>query len=169
MTKPAPSAAPDLFAPPSQNWRRPDHRYLWLKLLSGLIFWLIFGTALAVPAWLWFRPAFWPIVAAVGVLLLWRLIRTPRWFRRLGYAETDTDVYLTQGLMWRSLTCVPYGRMQLVNVNAGPLERAFKLASVEMVTSSTDGTITIPGLNVQAARELRDRLIERGEHQQAGI
>jgi len=64
---------------------------------------------------------------------------------------------------------VPYGRMQLVEVEAGPLDRAFRLASVKMVTSSTSGTINIPGLAAADAAALRDRLISRGEQQQAGI
>jgi membrane protein YdbS with pleckstrin-like domain len=38
-----------------------------------------------------------------------------------------------------------------------------------MVTSSTSGTITIPGLAAAEAAALRDRLISRGEQQQAGI
>ena len=49
------------------------------------------------------------------------------------------------------------------------LDRMFGLASVEMVTSSTSGTVTIPGLDKDAAAALRDRLISRGEQQQAGI
>ena len=59
--------------------------------------------------------------------------------------------------------------MQLVEVQSGPVDRMFGLASVEMVTSSTSGTITIPGLAAGEAAALRDRLISRGEQQQAGI
>ena len=59
--------------------------------------------------------------------------------------------------------------MQLVEVQSGPVDRMFGLASVERVTSSTSGTITIPGLAAAEAAALRDRLISRGEQQQAGI
>ena len=59
--------------------------------------------------------------------------------------------------------------MQLVEVQSGPVDRMFGLASVERVTSSTSGTITIPGLAAAEAAALRDRLISRGERQQAGI
>ena len=65
--------------------------------------------------------------------------------------------------------CVPYGRMQLVQLHSGPIDRAFKLATVEMITSSTQGSVSIPGLSPSDAAALRDRLIERGETQQAGI
>lgn len=48
--------------------------------------------------------------------------------RLLGYAELDEDLYITRGLWFRRLTAVPYGRMQVVEVESGPIERAFGLA-----------------------------------------
>lgn len=161
----------DLFRPPTAQWRGLSPRYLTLKLVLIGIVWPLLIAAVVVPLFLFMRdqPFGW-ISLAVGVLIwIWRFVRAPRAFRRWGYAETDSDVYLTSGLMWRSLSCVPYGRMQLVDVNSGPLERAFGLASVRMVTSSTSGTINIPGLSQADATELRDRLITRGELLQAGI
>lgn len=38
-----------------------------------------------------------------------------------------------------------------------------------MITSSTSGSVTIEGLDAHDAAALRDRLLERGEAQQAGI
>ena len=160
----------DLFAPPGVEWQRLHPNYLRMKFVLIPFTWtILFGigvTALAFlgPSW---SPWAW---AGVGVVwIAWRMIRAPRVFRRWGYAERDEDVYLTYGLWTRQLQCVPYGRMQLVEVNSGPVDRMFGLASVEMVTSSTSGTITIPGLAADEAAELRDRLISRGERQQAGI
>ena len=59
--------------------------------------------------------------------------------------------------------------MQLVQLHSGPIDRLFKLATVEMITSSTQGSVSIPGLAPDDAAALRNRLIERGETQQAGI
>ena len=59
--------------------------------------------------------------------------------------------------------------MQAVEVTAGPLERAFNLATVRLVTASAQSDARIPGLDPQAAAELRDRLTERGETQAAGL
>lgn len=159
----------DLFRPPAEQWRGLSPAYLKLKLLMIGINWAIIGTLLVV-ALVILNFSWWWIPMTVFLLWWgWRFLRAPRVFRRWGYAETDDDVYLTRGLLWRELTCVPYGRMQLVNVSSGPIERAFKLATVELVTSSTSGTITIPGLAREDAVALRDRLIERGELLQAGI
>ncbi len=159
----------ELFRPPTTQWRPLSPSYLTLKLLMIGINWAIIGVIIVVPLVVMDFTWWWVVLAAFLVFWAWRFLRAPRVYRRWGYAETDDDVYLTRGLLWRELTCVPYGRMQLVNVSSGPIERAFGLASVELVTSSTSGTITIPGLARPDAIALRDRLIERGELLQAGI
>lgn len=159
----------ELFRPPSAQWHGLSPSYLKLKLLMIGINWAILGALIVVPLVLLDFPWWWVVLIAFLIFWAWRFVRAPRVFHRWGYAETDDDVYLTHGLLWRELTCVPYGRMQLVNVSSGPIERQFDLASVELVTSSTSGTITIPGLGRPEALALRDRLIERGELLQAGI
>ena len=160
----------DLFDPPGTPWQRLSPKYLTQKLILIPLGWLFFFAFPAVPVFLWAPEwARWAFVALVVVVLAWRLIRAPRVFRRWGYAERDEYVYLTHGLWMRNLQCVPYGRMQLVQVQSGPLDRLFGLATVQMITSSTTGTVAIPGLPADDAAALRDRLIARGEQQQAGI
>ena len=159
-----------LFAPPDTHWQRLSPNYLRMKLILIPVVWTLMFAAPAVAAFL-FGPSWlgWTVVAVWAATLAWRLIRAPRAFRRWGYAERETDVYLTSGLFYRRLVCVPYGRMQLVQLHSGPIDRLFKLATVEMITSSTQGSVSIPGLAPDDAAALRNRLIERGETQQAGI
>jgi hypothetical protein len=59
--------------------------------------------------------------------------------------------------------------MQLVEVESGPLERAFGLASVTLHTASASTDATIPGLTPDEAARLRDRLTELGEAQASGL
>ncbi len=161
-----------LFVPPVERWERISPKYLTVKLVSTALGWLTLGAVICVPLLLIevTREAGWPWWIAIGftvVMLAWRLWRQPRWVRRWGYAERDEDVYVTSGLMFRDLTCVPYGRMQLVKVTAGPIERLVGLASVTMVTAST--SVAIPGLDAEAAETVRDRFIARGERLRAGV
>lgn len=160
----------EVFAPPGAAWQRLSPAYLRMKLVLIPINWLLFFTVPAVPLFL-FTPrwSLWILLAVAVVWIGWRMTRAPRVFRRWGFAERDEDVYVTSGLWTRTLQCVPYGRMQLVEVSSGPIEQRFGLANVQMITSSTEGTVTIPGLAAADAAALRDRLIARGEQQQAGI
>lgn len=116
----------ELFAPPGAAWQRPARRYLTLKLILIPTVWTALFACATVPACL-FGPRWlgWTLVCCWPAWVAWRMIREPFAFRRRGYAERDTDVYVTGGLMIRKLVCVPYGRMQLVEVESGPLERAF--------------------------------------------
>lgn len=160
----------DLYAPPGTDWQRLSPNFLRMKLLLIPTVWALLFAAPVFAAFRW-GPDWlgWAALAAALAWIGWRCLRAPRVFRRWGYAERGEDVYLTHGLFHRELTCVPYGRMQLVRVNSGPLQRAFGLSTVEMVTASSEGSISIPGLSADDAAALRDRLIERGETQQAGI
>jgi membrane protein YdbS with pleckstrin-like domain len=59
--------------------------------------------------------------------------------------------------------------MQLVEVTSGPVERRFRLASVQLHTAAAATDATIPGLDPAEAERLRDRLTELGEARSAGL
>jgi membrane protein YdbS with pleckstrin-like domain len=64
---------------------------------------------------------------------------------------------------------VPYGRMQYVDVEAGPLDQANGIAKLHLHTASPGTTAVIPGLAAEEAARLRDRLTARGESRAAGL
>ena len=96
-----------------------------------------------------------------------RIVR--RRFSAWGYAEREDDLLVRRGVMFSRLSVVPYGRMQFIDVTAGPLERAFGLATVRMHTAAAAADARIPGLEREEAARLRDRLAELGEAQAAGL
>ncbi|WP_028709188.1 PH domain-containing protein [Propionicicella superfundia] len=159
-----------LFAPPAAHWTRPAPAYLTVKRITSLTGWGVAVMAVVIPLAVLVRGP-WPWVAGVAGLgiIAWRQLRLGRWFRRWGYAEREDALYITSGLWWRSLTIVPYGRMQVVHVQAGPLDRAFGLAAVELVTASAESNARIPGLARAEAERLRDSLSERGESRSTGL
>jgi membrane protein YdbS with pleckstrin-like domain len=67
------------------------------------------------------------------------------------------------------MSVVPYGRMQFVEVTAGPIERVFKLSTVKLHTAAAASDARIPGLEREEATRLRDRLAELGESDAAGM
>jgi uncharacterized protein len=71
--------------------------------------------------------------------------------------------------MFSRLSVIPYGRMQYIDVTAGPLERSLGLATVKMHTAAAASDARIPGLERAEAERLRDRLAQLGEAQAAGL
>lgn len=90
-------------------------------------------------------------------------------FRSWGYAERADDLLVRRGVLVRRLTVVPYGRMQFIDVTAGPVDRAFGLATVQLHTAAAATDARIPGLPATEAGRLRDRLAALGEAQAAGL
>ena len=86
-----------------------------------------------------------------------------------GYAEREDDLVVARGVLVRRITVVPYGRMQFLDVTAGPFERAFGLATVQLHTAAAATDARIPGLAAQEAARLRDRLAALGEARSSGL
>jgi hypothetical protein len=96
-----------------------------------------------------------------------------RWAQRRvrawAYRERDDDLMVQRGVMVSRLSVVPYGRMQFIDVVAGPIERAYGLATVRMHTAAAASDARIPGLSRDEAERLRDHLAELGEARAAGL
>jgi membrane protein YdbS with pleckstrin-like domain len=111
------------------------------------------------------------VVSAVGVVVLgfgasWFVRRR---FRAWSYQERHEDLMVSRGVMVQRMSVVPYGRMQFIEVTAGPIERVFKLSTVKLHTAAAASDARIPGLEQVEATRLRDRLAELGESNAAGM
>lgn len=102
----------------------------------------------------------------VGGLLDWMLGRR---VRAWAFAERADDLIVRRGIMFRRMSVVPYGRMQFVDVTAGPFERIFGLATVRLHTAAAASDARIPGLAAEDAARLRDQLTALGESRLAGL
>ncbi|GGZ14268.1 hypothetical protein GCM10010365_37740 [Streptomyces poonensis] len=112
----------------------------------------------------------WAVSALLPLgLLLWAWPMLGRNWRSWRYAERADDLLISRGVLWRQETVVPYGRMQLVEVTSGPVERHFGLAGVQLHTAAAATDARIPGLDPAEAERLRDRLTELGEARSAGL
>ncbi|MFT4108560.1 PH domain-containing protein [Propionicimonas sp.] len=155
----------DLFTP-TADWQRLPSRYARVRRLGALVSNLTVTIVVGVGVGLLVD---WRWAVAIAVAGLgwtgWRIVRAGRWVRAFGYAERDEDLLITHGLWNRQLTAIPYGRMLSVNVESGPVDRAWGLARVELVTASVQSAGRIPGLPQAEAAALRDRLIAAGEAQ----
>jgi uncharacterized protein len=149
------------------QWHRPSARLLALRRLQVAI-----ATVAAVVAAVAATGASALGLTLGGVALVAGGATTyfqRRRFLAWGYAERDDDLLVRRGVMFSRLSVVPYGRMQFIDVTAGPFERSFGLATVRMHTAAAASDARIPGLPHEEASRLRDRLAELGEAQAAGI
>jgi uncharacterized protein len=74
---------------------------------------------------------------------------------------------VSSGILFQKLVTVPFARLQLVEVTAGPLERLLGIAGVQLHTASASTNAKISGLTPERALILRDSLNKSGE--QAGL
>ncbi|MCB0874386.1 MAG: PH domain-containing protein [Thermoleophilia bacterium] len=95
------------------------------------------------------------VVVLSGMLVPQRRHRVYRW------SLYPDGVVVRSGWLWQETTIVPHVRIQAVDAQSGPLERAAGLASVHIRTASVAGSPRIPGLDVNAADELAALIAER--------
>jgi len=108
-----------------------------------------------------------PVSVLIVVAAAW-LVEFGR-YRSWGYAERGDDLIVNRGLLFRRLSVVPYGRMQFIDVTAGPIDRFFDLATVQLHTAAAATDALIPGLRRADANALRDRLTALGEARATGL
>lgn len=151
------------------RWRQPSPRLIAMRRVQVAA--VTLTVALAAGGALTVVEGWYGLAAAAAALLAGA---AGEWFvrRRVGawaYAERDDDLLVRRGVLFSRLSVVPYGRMQFIDVTAGPFERAFGLATVRMHTAAAASNARIPGLSGSEAARLRDRLAQLGEAQSAGV
>ncbi len=158
------------FASPNQEWSRVSAQFRVMRrvmtfVVAVLLFVVLVIVAVATGVWLVLVVGGCLLVAVTFVVL--GVI--DRNYRSWGYTERAADLLVTRGVLFRRLVVVPYGRMQLVDVAAGPIERKFGIATVRLHTASAGTDARIRGLPPDEAARLRDRLAALGEARSAGL
>lgn len=164
------SANQEAFASPVETWVRVSVKLRTMRraLLVAL------GVVVALVAAVLSVIAGSGLAAVVAVALVFAIcaavfVVIGRNYDSWGYAERGADLLVTHGVMFRRLVVVPYGRMQLVDVTAGPVERKFGISTLRLHTASAGTDARIHGLTATEANRLRDRLAALGESQSAGL
>ena len=151
------------------TWHQLAKQYVWVQLIAnGSVLLIVLAATLVVTlllGWTWA----WFVGGAVIALTLWGILITPRQARSYGYQLRADDLVFRRGILWQRVVAVPYGRMQLVDITHGPLDRGFGIAQLKLVTAAASTGVTIPGLTQDAAERLRDTLIEVAETRRTGL
>ena len=157
----------------------PVREPAWSMPRSAISLWVTesvigcFFLGLAVAAFLVFVPAElggpvpllrWVVpIAAAGYAVV--AIGVRPWFRHRVYRwEITGDAAFTRtGWLTQIWTLVPISRIQTVDVTRGLLQQAFGLATVAVLTASSQGTVRIEHLEHDVARRVAADLAARAD------
>jgi uncharacterized protein len=162
----------DAFRTDHDDWQPiAQRRLIWARRLTMALIGIPLvalgvGIALWQPTWVWLVWGAGIAGLAVGIWAWWLIGRRVRSF---AYAERADDLLVVSGILFRRLVIVPYGRMQLVDVKAGPIDRMCGITTVQLHTAAATTDAKIPGLLPGTAATLRDRLARLGEERTAGL
>lgn len=97
-----------------------------------------------------------PVALAAAFLIL----RVPlRRYHARGFAMGSDRLRVVRGLLFRSDTVVPFGRVQHIDVNRGPLERYYGLATLTLHTAgSHNASVHLPGILNEDALIMRETI-----------
>ena len=150
-------------------WHQISRKYLWVQLISsGIVLVMVVAAMLALTVVLHQQ---WALIPGgiVSVILIWTMAILPRQVRAIGYQLRQDDLVFRRGILWQRMVAVPYGRMQLVDITHGPLDRGFGIAQLKFVTAAATSGVTIPGLQQSTAETLRDHLVAVAESRRTGL
>ncbi len=105
----------------------------------------------------------WPFGLITGpafLLALFLVIRIPgARYNARGYQISRDRLRVVRGIMWHSDTIVPFGRVQHIDVDQGPIERALGIATMTLHTAgSHNASVHLPGLGHELAVEMREEI-----------
>jgi uncharacterized protein len=150
-------------------WHQISRKYLAVQLISnGFILAIIVAVMLVLllvadQSWVLIPGVILIVLTVAGMAIL------PRQVRSIGYQLREDDLVFRRGILWQRMVAVPYGRMQLVDITHGPLDRGFGIAQLKFVTAAAATGVVIPGLTQQAAEALRDHLMSVAESRRTGL
>ena len=135
--------------------------------IGALVLWLGIGAFLLfvpasaggpVPVLRWVLPALGLLYAVVAIGIRPRIKhRIYRW------EITAEAAYTRTGWLTQTWTLVPISRIQTVDVTRGVLQQMFGLATVAVLTASSQGTVRIWHLEHDVAQRVADDLARRAE------
>ena len=164
-TSPDPTAADLAWMPLDPRvvplWRVSHLIGSAVLFLFALVPGIVIGRYLVPPSWPWIV-GFWLLLAALRIYLyLWHPARS---YQGWGYRIDDKVLEIRHGIWFTVLQLLPLSRVQHVDIQRGPLERRYGLASLVLHTAGTHAAnLVIPGLDADEAIRLRDRLLAVAE------
>lgn len=130
----------------------------------------IVGLLLILVAWLvvYVKSTNWPfgiyVASFVTLISIWMIIYNGIAYHYMGYAIREKDISFKSGWLWRSMTTVPFNRVQHCDIKQGLIDRQFGLSRLTIYTAGGQSTdLMIPGLLPETAERLKTYILRSTE------
>ncbi len=136
-------------------------RYITAALVAGI---MIFASWVIV----FFLPEISPYgyigAGLVTMFLLWMVYYNGLVFHYMGYTVREKDITYKSGWLWKSMTTIPFNRVQHCDLKQGILDRRFGLSKLTIYTAGGQSTdLMIPGLLPDTAEKLKTFILRSTE------
>ena len=137
-----------------------EKSYLKAQLIkTSLAYLALMALTLSLLAWETFSYRHQVTVAAECVwlaMLVANLFLLPKAVAYKGFAIREHDITYRSGIIFPSVTTVPFRKIQQVSIRQNPVTRLFGLYAVDIVNGAQSmSSISIPGLTARTAEEIK--------------
>lgn len=144
-----------------------EARYRTLQIVTVLITYVILGAVALLLLLL--DNCIWCILAecviAVALIINLFIVRKAWLFK--GYRLSGYDISYRSGILFPSVTTIPFNRLQQVSIKQNPVSKLLHLYAVEVVNGAQGlASMTIPGLSEENAEHIKGTLVEKLKDEQ---
>ncbi len=148
------------------EWIPLNRKYLPVSLFGTWVFALVVPSLFLFVNWTndiikvpWLV---WGIIGAWFVIFIFVSIVSLLGFKHKSYAVREHDIMYKSGLIFRTVTVLPFNRIQHSEINSGPIERRFDLSTLSVFTAGgAQSDLSIPGLLSNDAERMKEYLTEK--------
>jgi len=147
-------------------FQKLDENYLVVRYIGSFIFFLIMGFGLIMSYFLTdvteVPGLFWGLV---GLWIVWAItsfVLTNLGYKVRGYILRDKDLVHRKGVIFKTLTTIPFNRVQHCEVSQGIIQRMFDLHTLQIFTAGgSNSDLSIPGLKADTAQRIKEFIINK--------
>lgn len=137
-----------------------------LIIAKAIFLLILFASIVVIILFSPVRPYAMENLWAIGIVLIlyyaFSFLSTIKGFQYKSYALRKKDIIYKSGWLWRSVTTVPFNRVQHVSIDQGPVERNFDLSKLKIYTAGGSASdMTIPGLSPSTADYLKEFIVKK--------
>jgi len=142
------------------DFKSINNKYLKVVLIHVFLVFLILFAALFIADYSGVfkivENTFW-LYFIVFIVFIAVLVLKSIGFKKMKYVVREKDISYKKGVFFRSLTTVPFNRIQHIEIDEGPVFRFFKLVSLSVFTAGdSSDDLKVSGLLKEEAQQIKE-------------